>query len=1073
MELFHRFKNISLEFPKRDALICFDGRRTTLWTYEDLLEASSIVGQFLEHCFDCDQTKTTKFIAIAFTDQDAIHIALSLGVLKNESAFVFIPQSEISASFSSNGCCNKLGVQYIFMELLEDLEDHSDCRFQVIHKFTIFCKNILLCKWNGEKCIVSDSQTVPFVYAMQTSGTMGSKKIVRVTQDCILPNIDDFKKLFSINEHDSVLLSAPLTFDPSIVDIFLAITTGANVIILGNSIKAHPGLLLDTLFPSQDLPNVLKGHQLSILQTTPSLFRRWTGPEIRGRILNDETKLRVLALGGEECISFNILQSFKSPKNKTEIFNLYGLTEMSCWASYSKISFDEIYDGAEDKIPLGIPLSSTYWKIDVDNEYSDSAGNKISELILGTQSRLCFVSDETSCPTERKTGDLVKVSQGHFYFYGRKDRFIKFYGIKVNLQEIEDKMSQCSSVAACYCIHEPESNILYVLFSSDCSGDQHEISKIRSHFHHTFGRFIPPFYRLILVDEIPVTNNGKFNEEEMRRKLVSNQSNQQNLEPSKRVLERFKDTWLSHGLETQGGFKDVGGSSLIAVELTSTLNHNLPRKTRFKLLNLLLSNGSFIQSLRLLKWLLWKHHRKKPPGKFKSYKYKYSSWFLQLQKHAFRKGNFHLRARILGDSQKFYLKVIYSRSTNKKTLFKRNCKIFRDRWKSLKASDVSSVIARGLHLNTNYLAQIKTPECANLNKLKISIIWKKDLLSCVDNSPSIFHSSRCSSHLVISSHHGLFATLDGFSGDQIASYNFCSDLVSSACVSSSPMSSESFSYIGCFDGRFCKINNLTGKIIWCFKSQSLIKSRALQVAQTVYFASYDLYLYCLGQETGNLKWKLFVGHKGIHSNLLLLKRLGCICVCTLSGHVHIVDICRRRIKWTHEMLTPIFSSPCYFEEQGLLLVASVKGCCVCFQADTGAKLWSFELNEPMYADIVNEPCNGVENVLLCATQEGTTVCYVITKDAPIQSWKIKFGCKYFASPFIFPLQYDKVTGHSLFATILVSTNGVLKLLSLDKGTELGEFALSGDVFSSPIVYHDMIFIGCRDNHVYCLKIGEH
>lgn len=127
----------------------------------------------------------------------------------------------------------------------------------------------------------------------------------------------------------------------------------------------------------------------------------------------------------------------------------------------------------------------------------------------------------------------------------------------------------------------------------------------------------------------------------------------------------------------------------------------------------------------------------------------------------------------------------------------------------------------------------------------------------------------------------------------------------------------------------------------------------------------------------------------------------------------------------------------------------------------------------MYADIVNEPCNGVENVLLCATQEGTAVCYVITKDAPIQSWKIKFGCKYFASPFIFPLQYDKVTGHSLFATILVSTNGVLKLLSLDKGTELGEFALSGDVFSSPIVYHDMIFIGCRDNHVYCLKIGEH
>ena len=54
--------------------------------------------------------------------------------------------------------------------------------------------------------------------------------------------------------------------------------------------------------------------------------------------------------------------------------------------------------------------------------------------------------------------------------------------------------------------------------------------------------------------------------------------------------------------------------------------------------------------------------------------------------------------------------------------------------------------------------------------------------------------------------------------------------------------------------------------------------------------------------------------------------------------------------------------------------------------------------------------------------------------------------------------------------VCVSTSsGVVYLLDVQTGKILGSLSLPGQVFSSAAVVNNHILVGCRDNHIYCIK----
>lgn len=141
------------------------------------------------------------------------------------------------------------------------------------------------------------------------------------------------------------------------IELFLALTTGANLLILPGKIRANPRKLFQNLFP-----------RINILQMSPSVFLRFTAEEID--YILQKSDLKSLCLGGENFPN-NLLHLPR--KNDLRIFNFYGITEVSCWASVCEVK-DAIVD-------LGAALGDTLLEVRDENGRCIQEG--IGEMFIG------------------------------------------------------------------------------------------------------------------------------------------------------------------------------------------------------------------------------------------------------------------------------------------------------------------------------------------------------------------------------------------------------------------------------------------------------------------------------------------------------------------------------------------------------------------------------------------------------------------------------------------------------------------------------------------------------------------
>ena len=203
---------------------------------------------------------------------------------------------------------------------------------------------------------------------------------------------------------DVLFASSPFTFDPSIVDIFLAVSSGAKLLLVKPALKASPLRLAQIIHKSK----------VSVMQATPSLFLQFNAEISRRYLCGPSSQLRVIILGGEPFPPVSIIRKYRDPLNKTQFYNIYGLTEVSCWATISLI------DVAKDVVDLGRPMMDT--RIRVVNDHNQEISNGEGYLAIGGN-RVCFLNDEThhdddQTPFFRPTGDLVEIINGLLIYKG-------------------------------------------------------------------------------------------------------------------------------------------------------------------------------------------------------------------------------------------------------------------------------------------------------------------------------------------------------------------------------------------------------------------------------------------------------------------------------------------------------------------------------------------------------------------------------------------------------------------------------------------------------------------------------
>lgn len=100
----------------------------------------------------------------------------------------------------------------------------------------------------------------------------------------------------------------------------------------------------------------------------PSTILQWPICDIENILRN--SNLRILLLGGERFPV--VLQTLERSKN-LKVYNIYGITELSCWAFLAEVE--------EDEISLGDVLDDTIFEIKDANDDNITEGE--GELTIG------------------------------------------------------------------------------------------------------------------------------------------------------------------------------------------------------------------------------------------------------------------------------------------------------------------------------------------------------------------------------------------------------------------------------------------------------------------------------------------------------------------------------------------------------------------------------------------------------------------------------------------------------------------------------------------------------------------
>lgn len=429
-------------------------------------------------------------------------------------------------------------------------------------------------------------------FIAMTSGSTGEPKHIQVPLQCMQPNIDDLTKIFDVTTNDVIYFSTPLTFDPSMIEILLACMNGASLLIA----PEKP----DVLFPEKNENSV------TFWQTTPSRFFQHSNANIKNRILSANSTLKILALGGEPLNGIKRIKELKDVKNKTKIFTLYGVTEMSCWACVAELDFNKI--DCDQEVPLGNCLSETeiilepthknkntnkiilgkqiksYHYYKVINIYTQCQYMFLIEhfvLITASKTRKCSILNKATSTEEPNslkcidTGDIGEVKNGTIYYRGRKDDIIKRFGHKVNLQTIESTIMLCPRVKTCSPIWLPKPMLLVVYFSSETltSRELSDFLKCKLDDKHWPDK-------IIRVDNLPMNSHGKISKQILSEMFQKSQK-PQTLDSLRMILMKELRVTLNRCFTYEDikdkDFFSIGGTSFLAVSFCNKLSLICPK----------------------------------------------------------------------------------------------------------------------------------------------------------------------------------------------------------------------------------------------------------------------------------------------------------------------------------------------------------------------------------------------------------------------------------------------------------------------------------------------------------------
>lgn len=415
--------------------------------------------------------------------------------------------------------------------------------------------------------IASHPDADDVAYIIYTSGTTGVPKGVAIKHKSIADRIAYHNDYLPIEHADKILQFGSVAFDASLVEIFMALTTGATLVLISKNCKENIELLKE---------------KINAIGVTTAIF-----PPAYLKLLGaDELpSLKKIISTGEAAI----LPDMLSHAQHRTVVNGYGPTETCVGASFHTVNVLRADDYRQNgALPIGKPFSNTQVYI---------LGHRNKILPQGCVGEICisgpglstgylnrselthekFIDNPFSAGEAYNkmycTGDAGYWNEhGEMEYEGRIDQQVQVRGMRIEPAEIEKLILQCQGITEVLVIQAEvggEQQLLAYVRAAKEIDEQN----IRRYLQDLVPAYMIP-WKFIQLDHFPLTAGGKIDRNNLPVPAVDEESGlmvdpvtkaEQDLAAAMCALMR-KDI-----ISMQAHFLAMGGDSIKAIQLISRL----------------------------------------------------------------------------------------------------------------------------------------------------------------------------------------------------------------------------------------------------------------------------------------------------------------------------------------------------------------------------------------------------------------------------------------------------------------------------------------------------------------------
>ena len=312
---------------------------------------------------------------------------------------------------------------------------------------------------------------------LTTSGSTGSPKLVRLTLRNIIANAESIAEYLRIDTDERPITMLPMYYSYGLSIINSHLLKGATI------------LLTDKSYAQREFWNFLRENEATSMSGVPYTWEMLR----RLRFMRmDLPSVRTMTQAGGKLNAEIALEYIRWAKSVNKQFIvMYGQTEATARMSYLP------WERAEEKYAsIGVAIPGGTFSLAEDGEliyqgenvslgYAECAG----DLMKGDENHGVL-----------HTGDMARVDEdGFYYITGRKKRFVKVWGNRCNLDQVEQLVKPITTTCACAGVDD------HITVFVTKEGLEKEIKDLLA----AKTGLNPIAFAVKVIESIPVTASGK------------------------------------------------------------------------------------------------------------------------------------------------------------------------------------------------------------------------------------------------------------------------------------------------------------------------------------------------------------------------------------------------------------------------------------------------------------------------------------------------------------------------------------------------------------------------------------